>query len=60
MLSHICPRKDCVYNSSLGCTFYVGDLYFSICLDKGTMYTPKDVIEKEKSVKDSSIDICYL
>lgn len=38
---HPCPRKDCVYNSSTGCSFYVGDLYYSICIDTGANYTPE-------------------
>lgn len=58
---HICPRKDCIHNSSTGCTFYLGDLYFGICLDNESMYTPKEKPKKEEeSVNISTRDICYL
>lgn len=41
MPANPCPREDCTHNSDGACTFFVGDLYHSICLDQGTMYEPR-------------------
>lgn len=39
---HPCNRIDCIHNSNSGCTFYVGDLYYSICIDTASNYETKD------------------
>ena len=39
---HPCDRIDCIHNSKSGCTFYVGDLYYSICINTASNYETKD------------------
>lgn len=42
---HPCDRLDCVHNENGRCTFYVGDLYYSICIDTASNY---ESVNKQK------------
>lgn len=48
-MPHICNRTDCIHNRDGICVFFVGDLYFSICLDQATAYEKRDENKKERS-----------
>lgn len=39
---HFCPRTDCKHNNGGHCTFFIGDIYFSECLDDAFMYQKRD------------------
>ena len=52
MIYHPCDRIDCIHNSKSGCTFYVGDLYYSICIDTASNYETKDGKKSETTTQN--------
>lgn len=55
MIYHPCDRIDCIHNSKSGCTFYVGDLYYSICIDTASNYETKDGKKGEATTQNGII-----
>ena len=52
---HPCDRIDCIHNSKSGCPFYVGDLYYSICIDTASNYETKDGKKSETTTQNEII-----
>lgn len=52
---HPCDRIDCIHNSKSGCTFYVSDLYYSICIDTASNYETKDGKKSETTTQNEII-----
>ena len=52
---HPCDRIDRIHNSKSGCTFYVGDLYYSICISTASNYETKDGKKSETTTQNEII-----
>lgn len=52
---HPCDRIDCIHNSKSGCIFYVGDLYYSICINTASNYETKDGKKSETTTQNEII-----
>lgn len=52
---HPCDRIDCIHNLKSGCTFYVGDLYYSICINTASNYETKDGKKSETTTQNEII-----
>ena len=55
MIYHPCDRIDCIHNSNSSCTFYVGDLHYSICIDTASNYETKDGKKGEATTQNEII-----
>lgn len=56
----MCPRHDCIHNKDGGCWFFIGDLYFSICLAQGCMYERYEGEAKEREKQKNQNNISTL
>ena len=52
---HPCDSIDCIHNSKYSCTFYVGDLYYSIYIDTASNYETKDGKKSETTTQNEII-----
>ena len=57
---HTCPREDCIHNIHGRCVFFTGDLYFSICLDHGSMYERYEGEAREREEQKNQNNISTL
>lgn len=59
MIPHVCRRFDCKHNFEGICRFYVGDLYYSICIDTGSNYTPKTIVTENGTTLNENGEITW-